>query len=609
MRIIVLTLFIFLAIVATRAQTNADSLYSIWQNETQADSVRVAAYVKYIRDNILFSNPDSALILADNLFRYAEEHNCLLAEAQGYRLKGNATYIKGIYSPSLKYHEKALKTFEEVGFKKGYANSLANIGTLHKEQGNFLAALEYIEKTSKILDEIDYNQLRVYIEGMTGSIYKEKGDYPRALESYEKALTISKEIGFKQGVANNLGNIGSIFLLQKNYSDALEYHEMSLEIAEEIEDKQQITSSLHSIGNIYREQDKYFYALEHCQRSMNLAKEMEALEIQKDACQCLYGTYKAMGKVNEALEYLEKVRVIEDSLNTEETAKMLEQMEFARIMLQDSIAKAEEARLVQEAHEEEMRKEETTRNMSIGVGAFILLLAISFYSRLRFVRKSKAIIEKEKDRSENLLLNILPEEIAQELKEKGKAEARDFDMVSILFTDFKSFTEQSAKLSAAELVNEINHCFEAFDGIIEKYNVEKIKTIGDAYMAAGGLPVPSDDSVKNTVLAALEMQAFIARRKAENDAANKPAFQMRAGIHTGSVVAGIVGVKKFQYDIWGDTVNTASRIESNGKVDKVNISQAAFEILKDDPDFAFESRGKIKAKGKGEIEMYFVSKT
>ncbi len=225
------------------------------------------------------------------------------------------------------------------------------------------------------------------------------------------------------------------------------------------------------------------------------------------------------------------------------------------------------------------------------------------------IKTQKQEVERERDRSESLLLNILPAEIAEELKEKGKADARDFELASILFTDFKGFTEQSAKLSASELLWEINFSFEAFDGIMDKYGIEKIKTIGDAYMAAGGLPVPTDDSVKNTVLAALEMQAFIISRKAKMDNEGKPAFEMRVGIHTGPVVAGIVGVKKFQYDIWGDTVNTASRMESAGEVGKVNISQATYELLKSDPDFAFESRGKIAAKGKGEMEMYFVSVT
>ena len=142
---------------------------------------------------------------------------------------------------------------------------------------------------------------------------------------------------------------------------------------------------------------------------------------------------------------------------------------------------------------------------------------------------------------------------------------------------------------------------------MEKYGVEKIKTIGDAYMAAGGLPIPKDDSVKKTVLAAIEMQGFIVDRSKKLKAQGLPNFEMRCGIHTGPVVAGIVGVKKFQYDIWGDTVNTASRMESAGEVGKVNISQTTYELLKNEPNFTFESRGKIEVKGKGELEMYFVA--
>ncbi|MBI1227676.1 MAG: hypothetical protein GC192_20750 [Bacteroidetes bacterium] len=218
-------------------------------------------------------------------------------------------------------------------------------------------------------------------------------------------------------------------------------------------------------------------------------------------------------------------------------------------------------------------------------------------------------LREEQDKTEKLLYNILPEEIAQELREKGKADAQHFNMASIMFTDFKGFTQASEKMSAQELVSEINTCFEAFDGICDKYGVEKIKTIGDAYMVAGGLPIPSEESTKNTVLAALDMQRFMVDRNAKRAAEGKTSFEMRAGIHTGPVVAGIVGVKKFQYDVWGDTVNTASRMESAGEVGKVNISQKTYELLKNDPDFVFVNRGKEKVKGKDEkIAMYFVGR-
>lgn len=244
----------------------------------------------------------------------------------------------------------------------------------------------------------------------------------------------------------------------------------------------------------------------------------------------------------------------------------------------------------------------------VSIGLLIVIFGVLYIlNRLKLIRRQNKIIAYEKERSENLLLNILPSEVAEELKQKGSAEAQDFEMVSILFSDFKGFTGISEKLSAKDLLANINECFKAFDDIMQKYNIEKIKTIGDAYMAAGGLPVKTNDSVKNTVLAAIEMQDFIIKLYKEKEAKGEQSFEMRVGIHTGPVVAGIVGIKKFQYDIWGDTVNTASRMESHGEIGKVNISQETYDYIKNEPEFRFLNRGNLQVKGKGEINMYFVA--
>ena len=521
---------------------------------------------------------------------------------------GSIYHNQGDYPKALEYYQRSLKIHEEIGNKKRSAPVISNIGSIYYSQGEHDKALEYYQRGLKIRKEIGDKRGIAFTMGNIGNVYKTKGNNTKALEYYQRSWKIYQEIGDKKGNAHIIGNIGEIYQNNSDYSKALEYFQRSLKIREEIGDKRGIAFTMSNIGNIYQAKANYIKALEYCEKGLLISEKIGILKEEKHACQCLFDTYKFMGKGNKALFYLEKIKVIDDSLAMQKTNKKLKQMELSKKMFTDSIATLEKERLLEEASQEEVRKKNRTENIAFAAGVFILLLAAGLYGRVRLLRKSKATLQLEKDHSENLLLNILPKEIAQELKQKGKAEARDFDLVSILFTDFKGFTEASAKMSASLLVSELNACFEVFDGITEKYKIEKIKTFGDSYMVAGGLPLPTKDSVRNTVLAALDMQAFIIKRKAENEAQNKPTFEMRVGIHTGSVVAGIVGIKKFQYDIWGDSVNTASRMETNGAVGKVNISQSTYEIIKNDPEFAFVSRGKIEAKGKGEINMYFVEK-
>ncbi|WP_118975417.1 adenylate/guanylate cyclase domain-containing protein [Taibaiella koreensis] len=227
-------------------------------------------------------------------------------------------------------------------------------------------------------------------------------------------------------------------------------------------------------------------------------------------------------------------------------------------------------------------------------------LELEVTARTQEVLQQKKQIEQEKKKSDDLLLNILPAEVAEELKENGATRARYFDHVSVLFTDFVNFTHIAELLSPEELVQELHECFRGFDEIIERNRMEKIKTIGDAYLAVSGMPSNDERHAYHAVKAGLEILDFVRSRSG-----GKAAFEVRVGINSGSLVAGIVGVKKFAYDIWGDTVNMASRMESNSEAGRVNISESTHELIKDD-DFIFTYRGKINAKNKGEVDMYFV---
>ncbi len=247
----------------------------------------------------------------------------------------------------------------------------------------------------------------------------------------------------------------------------------------------------------------------------------------------------------------------------------------------------------------------------IGLGLIYLLFQLRIYrEKQNRIRLEKEVAQRTqelaaaKQQSDELLLNILPQETAEELKQYGRAKAKRFENVTVFFSDFKGFTKIAALLEPEELVAEIDYCFREFDRIIEANGLEKIKTIGDAYMCAGGIPSPTEQHASKVVQAALEIQEFMQQLAQEKKAKNEPYFETRIGIHTGSIVAGIVGIKKFAYDIWGDTVNIAARMEDTGAVGKVNVSSATYELIKS--EFSCIHRGKIEVKNKGMIDMYYV---
>lgn len=444
--------------------------------------------------------------------------------------------------------------------------------------------------------------------GSMAEVYAKKGKNSEAFKYLNQSLQIANKLNDKQLQIQSLFSLGELFYDQSDYKRALSYFTRCLAYANEVGRMQYQSESQIAIGTILHRLGKNEDAVVKCQNGLKLAEKLGSVSIKKRGCDCLYESFKALGNNQQALRYYELANTFEDSLNLAETANKVMGMEFQKQQLVDSIAYVKKEHIIQLKHKEDVQRREKQRNMIIMSLCFILLIAVGLWIQLNYVRKSRTAIKVEKDRSEALLLNILPAEIAEELKEKGHVNAREYNLVSILFSDFKSFTQTAERMSPQSLVEEINTCFKAFDLIMEKYQIEKIKTIGDAYMAAGGIPNADESSLKNSVLAGLEMQEFMINRAYEGQLINRPAFEMRLGIHAGPIVAGIVGVKKFQYDVWGDTVNTASRMESSSMVGKVNISETLYQLIKHESCFTFEHRGHVHAKGKGDIAMYFVEK-
>ena len=347
---------------------------------------------------------------------------------------------------------------------------------------------------------------------------------------------------------------------------------------------------------------------------MTIGEEFGQKEEILISTQYLADIYEDRGDYKRSLDYYRQHITARDtisaSLNKKALVRQELKYEYEEQAALDSL-RYEEAQKLSAAQLESQKQ----RSYYL-IGGLLLTLLFGGVSFNRFrvtqrqkkvIEDQKSLVEEEKEKSEKLLLNILPKDTIQELRENGKVAAKYYPEVSVLFTDFIGFTEIAGDMRPDEVVESLNHCFSAFDEIMERHGIEKIKTIGDAYMAACGVPIADQDHAEKMVKAALAINAFMVDYAAKQKEKGLPLFDVRIGVHIGPLVAGVVGTNKFQYDIWGDTVNIASRVENTGEKGKVNISDATYQLLKDQTDLKFESRGKIQVKGKGEMEMYFVS--
>ncbi len=470
--------------------------------------------------------------------------------------------------------------------------------------------------------------------------YHNQGDYDKAVEQAKLIYQLGKNTQNKEVMAQALSWEGQSLLKKgkrgTNRKDAKKRFLSSLELLATIDNKSLQLENLRYLREIAeQENDNKSYALYNKQigdieQVMATKEANKALSEQVQqlggAVEQLGGTVEQLGGTvqmlgSEKAQLQSKVAslsaaqmkaqlLISMQKNYLDSMKMSRMQDSFQLATKEMQLKEQEMQL--ELQDNYIQLQSSQRNFFIAIAVMMLLIAVGAYSRFTSVKKynielnakNEALLA-EQQRSERLLLNILPAMIADELKENGVTKARRYDQATVMFVDFKEFSKIAKILTPEQLVNELDVYFKAFDAIISKYKIEKIKTIGDAYMCVGGLPDVEGSSPKDVVMAALEIQALMEQFKMEREKAGKPYFEARIGIHTGPLIAGVVGSMKFAYDIWGDTVNIASRLESNGQAWRVNISEATYDLVKD--QFQFETRGIIPIKNNHEIGMYFVN--
>lgn len=563
-----------------------DSLQKVLET-AQDDTNKVKTLNRLGWKHLRLSNYNDALHYVENAKVLAEKLNYTVGLANSFNNIGNVYREQGNFPEALKNFFASLKLSEEISDKKGMAIAYGNIGLVYTSQSNYSEALKYQSAALKIYEEIGDKRGMAVNHGNIGNSYAYMGNFPEALKSYSITLKFHEEMGDQLGIAYMYNNIGEIYSYQGNYTEALKNHFAALKIKEERGDKRGTANSYTNIGNVYTKLKQLKEAKKWLQKGLDLGRQIGARKEIKDSYFGLVLADSALENYQAAFENYKMYILYSDSMDnddyTRKSTQLEMQFEFDKNRLADSLKNMEVQKGIS------MKLQEQKTYTYAGIGSVILLMVFLFF------------IARERKKSENLLLNILPTEIAKELKEKGNVQAKHFDNISVLFTDFVNFTQIAEQLSPNELVQELHACFTAFDRIMEKHGLEKIKTIGDAYLAVCGLPHANPHHAQKTVQAALEISSFMLARKEQ---ASTRTFEIRIGIHSGSVVAGIVGVKKFAYDIWGDTVNTAARMEASGEAGKINISETTYQLVKD--EFTCTYRGKIQAKNKGEVDMYFV---
>ncbi len=476
-------------------------------------------------------------------------------------------------------------------------------------------AAEYAQNANQIAVEVGDKRKETDAANLSADAMYRARNFKEAATRYNRAWNTARNYGFREVALNASEKLQDIALKQNDFKEALKWSRETISYLKETggggrsggESQRKIENQLALIDAENRALKSQLAQLSGQSQNIATTYEEQLRQVQeKTQAQISQQEAKISGLAQENQSKDSSYRYVTRKLDFLSKEQMI-----------DSVVLAQQEREIQTQKtliaEKELEKEksDSLRNLLALVLAFMGVIAVLFYARYRAKKRTanelqqkNKLVEAEQQRSNTLLLNILPPAIAEELKARNKVAARKYDQATVMFIDFKGFTHVAEQLSPEMLVEELDFCFSNFDRIIGQHRIEKIKTIGDAYMCASGLS-DMNASPTDIVKAALEIQDFMLALKAERLNRGMPFFEARVGIHVGPVVAGVVGAKKFAYDIWGDTVNIAARMEEACEPGHVNVSEAAHWLAK--YEFEWQYRGKVAAKNKGMMDMYYVT--
>ncbi len=588
----------FVSVAQLQGRSYVDSLVSeLPARGADTNGVKLLCTISLLLNSI---DPDTGIMYGHKGLQLAQELDWKKGVAKAYNSLGANNKAKNENAIALDFYLKALPIFEQIKDNASLQATYGNIGNVYLSQKKYDRAFIYDSMALAICEKYKFTEGSVRTLGNMGVLFDEQGNYVKALIYYRKALKFADENNFKSDKAKNLGGIAGVYCAMDSLEEAAVIEESAIGIYRELGDKNGLAINLGNMGAILysivqkNASGKYIgdahsalsvdKAISYLKESIVVSKEIGNLDIQNQCYKMLSEADSFKGDFKEAL--------IAYKLYADRFMKMTISDVVHEKELKDKLLEKDQKELVYKKKE----KGFFIAGIVVLFGITVIIIRHSFTQK-----KTNRLLSIERGKSETLLLNILPSEVAEELKEHGAAKAKFFETVTVMFTDFVGFTQAGERMSPQVLVDELHSCFKVFDEIMARHNIEKIKTVGDAYLAVAGLPVTNQSHAENMVSAALEIREFMLARRAKN---GDSTFEIRIGIHTGRVVAGIVGVKKFAYDIWGDTVNTAARMEQSSEPGKINISETTHDLVKN--KFTCLYRGKIEAKHKGMIDMYFV---